>query len=158
MQLSPSYDSQFTILFHFANGYVRRHIAVDVNAVDYKDVETIAIEKAMQGMQVDIMPTLQDDDTLRAVIFPDAIGFKSPDLRIDGVLWEVENSTRSENFNNIKHAIDRGREQADFVIVNLSCKISNRTMHRLIVGRFKDHTNLKIIEFRYKGEYTTFYK
>ncbi len=86
MQSLPSYDSQFIILFEFDKGYVRRHVAVDILASDYNYLEAISIEKAMLGMKVDMMPTLQDDDPLRNIIFHDAIGFKCPDLRIDGTL------------------------------------------------------------------------
>ena len=154
----PSYDRQFITLFRFGSGYVRRHVAVNINAADYKDLETIAIEKAMLGMRVDMMPTLQDDDPLRSVIFPDAIGFKCPDLRINGTLWEVEKSFNSQKLNNLKHAVDEGSKQAHHVIILLSHNVEYSFLYRVAKGRFKDHENLLVIEFRYGGSYTIFKK
>jgi hypothetical protein len=112
----------------------------------------------MMGKKVDIMPMLQEDDPLRAAFFFASIGFKCPNLRIDGVLWEVEKSSNSLKVNNLKYAIDEGTKQAHYVIVNLSYHIDRSFMYRIIKGRFKDHENLRAVEFRYKGKYTLFCK
>ena len=154
----PSYDSQFIILFESGEGYVRRHVLVDINASDYSHLKIFAYEKAIAGMNVDIMPILIESHPLRSIIFFDAIKNKNPDLRIDGVLWEVERSYNSENINNLKHAIDEGSRQADHVIIDLSHEISQSFMFKVAKGRFKDHSNLKVIEFRYNGIYTSFSK
>lgn len=158
MLILPSYDSWFITLFENDGGYVRRHVTVDVEASDYSYLETIALEKAMMGLWVDMMPVLQDEDPLRQIIFPDALGFKCPDLRIDGKLWEVEKSSRSDKLNNLKHAVDEGSKQANHVIVDLSCDTSEAFMRRIVTGRFKDHINLQMVEFRYAGKYTAFHK
>jgi len=141
MQL-PSYDSQFVTLSQHKEGYVRRHVAVDIYTSDYGYLEEIAIEEARMGKKVDIMPTLVANDPLRAVIFPDLIPNKNPDLRIEGVLWEVERSSDSLKINNLKHAIDEGSNPADCVIINLSDDIDFNFMVRVVKGRFKDHINL----------------
>ena len=158
MQFLPSYDSQFITLFESGEGYVRRHIAVDIHASDYSYLEVIAIEKARMGKKVDMMPELLENDPLRAVVFYGTERITNPDLKIDGVLWEVEGSTNSKNLNNLKHAVDEGSKQANHVLINLSAEIPTQLMFRVVVGRFKDHHTLKAIEFRYNGTYTIFYK
>lgn len=158
MQILPSYDSQFITLFESNNGCVRRHVAVDTNGIDYSDVKTISYEKAIAGMKVDMMPILLSNDPLCDVIFPDAKDNKSPDLRINGVLWEVEKSFNSLKINNLKHAVDEGSKQADYVIIIVSHDINIDFMFRIIKGRFKEHKLLKRVEFRYEGNYTVFNK
>ena len=155
MQLLP-YDAQFNLIFRFKNGWIRRHFLVDVNAANYRYIEEIAYEKAQQQMRVDILPTLGNvDDPLRAIIFPDAIFAKSPDLRINGILWEVEQPTKVK-LNTVKHSIDEAAAQANKVIINLKYNVDETFMYRVATGRFKDHKNLEVIEFRYHGKYTLY--
>ena len=125
MLFLPSYDSRLITLFQFGNDYVRRYIAVDVEAIDYKDIERVAIEKARLEMRVDIIIlTLQDDDLLRTVIFPDAMGFKCPDLRINNVLWEVDKLFNFRKLNNLKHAIDKRSKQANHILLSHTLEYS----------------------------------
>lgn len=127
---------------------------------DYDRLLTIALEKARsKGTTVELMPTLNPDEDntgQRSIIFPDARNGKSPDLRINGILAEEEFATRPDNMNNLKHAISAGARQANHVIVNLSNPVSQETMARVAKGRFIDHKNLTVIEFRFNGEYTVF--
>ena len=109
-------------------------------------------------MRVDIMPVLLESDPRRVVIFPDAIPNKSPDLRIDGILWEVEKSFNSVKLNNLKHAVDEGSKQAHHIIILLSDEVNYDFLLRVTKGRFKDHKKLQMIDFRYNGNYTLFIK
>lgn len=151
------YNMQFDILDASNNteGIIRRHYMVDTESADYDRLLKIAIDKTVNDkIMVDIMPTLDPDGfaAQRAVIFPDAKPNKSPDLRIDKVLYEEESSTRSFNSNNIKHAIGEGSKQADYVIINLSEEVDKIILDRLANGRWKDHKHLKLIEFRFNDE------
>lgn len=154
--VGETYDKEFEIIVQIGTGQVRRHFLVNVNANDYQYIENIAIEKAQQGTQVDIMPTLGNvNDPLRDIIFPDAKYAKSPDLRINGELWEVEQPTKNK-LNTVKHSIDEAAGQANYVIINLIHEGNENFMKRVAIGRFKDHVNLQVIEFRNNGNYTSF--
>lgn len=151
------YDAQFDIIKTFSQGIVRRHKLIDTAANDYNILEIIASEKALTGLQVDIMPTLGNaDDPLRNIIFYDSIYAKSPDLRVNGVLTEVENPTNPTKQNNLSHSIGEGASQAHHVIINLPVPLDHYYIWRVSKGRFKLHDDLKRIEFRYKGEYKIF--
>ncbi len=156
------YYQQFDLpdLGELIEGIVRIHHQADRTAGDFGRLLGIARDKAaMQGNQVDIMPTINpatDRIGQREVIFRDARPGRSPDLRINGRLAEEEASTNPGNLNNIKHAIDAGAKQATHVIISLSAQVSSETMYRVAKGRFKDHRSLEIIEFRYEGTYTMF--
>ena len=151
------YDEQFAILYQSGNGLVRRHFLVDINATDYQLLENIAKEKAQQEMRVDIMPTLGNiDDPLRKIIFPDAIYAKSPDPRINGILYEVEHPTKPTKQNNLSHAIGAGASQAHYLIIIVNHPIGYQYMARVSKGRFKLHKELQVIEFRYNSDYQIF--
>lgn len=157
MKLMP-YDAQFELIDKAGKGYVRRHFLVNTKARDYKYLEDIASEKAQQGMKVEIMPTLNESDPLRNIICPDAIGKKNPDLRIDGILWEVKKATVPLNQNNLSRAIRNAVEQAYSVIIVSDIELSYSYMENIAKGRFNTHENLKIIEFRHAGKYKRFDK
>lgn len=144
------------ITLYTIEGCVRRHILVNSHAQDYIYLEVIALEKGKMGMYVDILPTLAATDPLRNILFPDAIGSKCPDLRINGELWEVKQPTNPRSLNNIKHTITAGAHQSNRVIINLVEKFDDQYLFRIAKGRFKDHKNLEVIEFRYEGVYISF--
>lgn len=152
------YNMQFDIMDASDNtaGIIRRHFMYDQFANDYDRLLEIATEKAVdEKLIVDIMPTLDPttyNDGIRNIIFPDAKKGRSPDLRINRVLYEEEFATRAFNINNIKHAIGSGSKQADHVIINLSESVDKIALDRLVKSRWKDHKELQSIEFRYNGE------
>ncbi len=113
-----SYNAQFKLIDETDKGHVRRHFLVDTKTSDYKYIKDIACEKAQQEMKVDIMPTLVENDPLRDVIFHDAIKNRNPDLRINGIPWEVEQPTKPLKQNNLGHSIGAGSKQANHVIIN----------------------------------------
>lgn len=157
IQLHPrsptSYDSYFFVLEEFETGTVRQHFLVNESYIDYLLIKTIAFEKAKRGAKVDIMPVLDRKDISRRTIYPDAKGYKNADLRINGSLFEVEQPTKPGKINNLKHRIDEGAAQANSIIINLIESISITYAKRVCKGRFIDHPDLKLIEFRYHGNY-----
>ena len=148
-----SYDEHFSIVRRLKKGIVRQHYLVEETLKDYKLVRAIAIEKAKLGASVDIMPTLHEYDPLRNIVFPDAKGSTNADLRINGVLYEVEQPTKPKKINNLKHRISNGASQADYVIIDLIESVSLGHLVRVCKGRFIDHLDLKIIEFRFAEEF-----
>ena len=150
------YDSQFALLEQTREGWVRRHMLVSEQGADYAYLKELAGEQARKGAKVDLLPILHESDPTRATIFPDALPRKSPDLRINGLLWEVERPLNPKSLNNLKHAIDAGAKQAGHVIIYLMEEISEQHMRRVVLGRFKDHKGLKMVVFRYKGQYKPF--
>lgn len=151
---STEYDSYFFVLEEFETGVVRQHFLVKESYIDYCLIKAIALEKARMGAKVDIMPVLDRKDILRQIIYPDAKGNKNADLRINDSLFEVEQPTKPGKINNLKHRIDEGAAQANSIIINLVESISTKFAKRVCKGRFIDHPELEVIEFRYCGHYT----
>lgn len=147
------YEDCFKIIGGFGKGIVRQSYLVNESVKDYPLIKAIAIEKAMKGAVVDIMPILHINDPLRHVHFFDAKYSKNPDLRIDGVLYEVEQPAYPNIINNLKHRIDAGAGQADHVIIDLIESVTVGYLYRVSKGRLIDHDELKVIEFRYQSEY-----
>lgn len=136
-------------------GIVRQHYMVDTTAGDYMRNYEIAVERARrEKVIVDLMPTLgrEQDRAQRIIVFPDAKPGKSPDLRMDKVLWEEERSTNSRNLNNVKNAIGAGYQQANHVIISLSEQLDEQTLYRIVNGRWIDHKDLKEIVFRFNDQ------
>lgn len=150
------YNMQFDILdaSDGLEGLVRQHFLVDTSSGDHPRILELALQRARDGkVLIDILPTM-DPTTYpaqRNIIFPDAKPGKSPDIRIDRILWEEENSTRSFSINNIKHAIGAGSKQANHVVVTLSEEVDKEILDRLANGRWMDHRELKEIVFRFNG-------
>ena len=150
------YNMQFDILdvSDTLEGLVRQHFMVDTSSGDYSRLLELALERGkLEKVLIDILPTMDPTSypAQRNIIFPDARPGKSPDLRIDRILWEEENSTRSFSINNIKHAIGAGSKQADHVIITLSEEVDKVILDRLANGRWRDHGELKEIVFRFNG-------
>lgn len=155
LSLMP-YDSQFNLVERQGAGLLREHLQVDQQAHDYPALREIGAEYARSGHKVDILPTLNEHNPAREIIFPDAFERKSPDLRIDGKLWEVERANNPKSLNNLKHAIDAGSKQATNVIVQLAELVTMQQMRRAVFGRFIDHALLEEVVITYQGQYWTF--
>lgn len=147
------YDMQFDeVEIEGIKGRLRIHKLLKP-VKDYQITLDIATELAMEGKKVDIMPDVKADPVWGAILFPGGKPGKSTDLRIDGVLWEIESSKRPWNFNNIKHAIDGGYSQANNLIIDTGdFEIDDNTWYRLLGGRFKDHTELQNLTIRGNGK------
>lgn len=86
------YNRQFSVLEKFdSGGVLRQHFLVKEKHKDYNLLKLIGYEKAIDGCVVDIMPILNEGNTFRKIICPDAKGNTNADLRIDGLLYEVNN-------------------------------------------------------------------
>ena len=68
-------------------------------------------------------------------------------MRVDGVFVEVKRTTAS-TLNTLKHAVDNASKQADNVVIVLMEDADKSFLNRVTKGRFKDHKDLKVIEFK----------
>lgn len=149
------YNMQFDIMdiSEETLGIVRRHFMVDTKASDYERNYNIAVSKAKtEKIIIDLMPTLDPNSyvTQRAVIFPDAKFRKSPDLRINKVLWEEESIDLGKPLTqeNISRKLSKGIKQAERVIMSLYDEVSEEILSRVAEGKFDATKSLEIIEFR----------
>lgn len=155
MLANRRYDHQFSTTYQNGNGLVRQHAQTDINARDYARVHQIAVDKADAGHKVDIMPELVQTHPARKVIYHDGKPRKNPDLRIDGVLVEVEH-TRKNRTQSISDAIKKGAAQANSVIISIEVPVSEGVLKDVARGRFKTHSKLQTIEYEHDGVYTKF--
>ncbi|MEY4926910.1 MAG: hypothetical protein RI894_1346, partial [Bacteroidota bacterium] len=109
-------EQQFTTLKSYKNGgEINLHISASKDATDYQDLLTTAEHFAAQGKKVEILPIINSKEEIaRNKIMPNAKQNKNPDLRIDGVLWEVE---ATADFKNIGNRMGGGAKQANHVII-----------------------------------------
>lgn len=149
------YAMQFDILNEDNDGLigiVRQHYLVDTQASDYQRVVATAIELAKKNKTtVDILPTLgrEQDKAQRQIIFPDAKPNKSPDLRINKVLWEEE-QVHKHSRRAIKGAIEAGANQANNVIVNIPAEMElDFELSKIARDKFKDYNDLITIIFKH---------
>ena len=146
------YDRQFSTLRTVDNGgVVREHYLADKQAKDYPTVLRVANLKANEGKRVDIMPTFSSQkDPQYKIIFPDAKLNKNPDLRINGILWEVE-ETDSLKRNTIGNAIKNGHKQANNVIVKVNDALTDQELEGIAKGKYNVMEHIEDIEF-FKNE------
>lgn len=149
------YDYQFNMLAKAGKGRLRQHVAVNESTPDYVHVRNIAGEKTDLGLRVDILPELEEKSLARPVIYHDGKPRKNPDLRINGVLWEVKTPEVFDR-KSISDAIKRAAKQADHVILYLTQPVPTRMLREVINGRFKTHEALQIVEVYYQGRFIPF--
>jgi SPP1 gp7 family putative phage head morphogenesis protein len=145
------YDAQFELPKKIGKGYVREHMLTGYKGSDHASVTTVAREIAdLTGAKVDVMPVLNETDPLRSIICPDAKGFTNPDLRINGLLWEIKEPV-AHKIKTISRAIGAATKQADNVIVKLNAIADSDILDMIAKGRFNTHKNLQEIIFRLPG-------
>jgi hypothetical protein len=147
------YEMIFT---HSSGGLVLKHEFVDANTSDYREVYEIAVDKALCGCIVQILPVLNEHDPLRVSIFAGAKKRKCPDLRINGVYAEVKTPNDILHARKINKNIKAAHEQADYVIINLRSEFSAERLKAIAKGRFLSHLALVLLEFKMCGVYYTF--
>jgi hypothetical protein len=147
---SKEYNQQFQMILTVGKGTVRIHKHVNQKKKEFLGNMLIALSKAREGYEIDVLPTLHPKDENRNIIFYDAKPNKNPDLRIDGILWEVEHPRKPGKLNTLRHRISDGAKQADHVLVILDTVIDINLMRRTCKGRFIDNSRLEVVEFRYK--------
>ena len=91
------------------------------NATDFKDLTIIAKEKAKEGAQAYIMPTMDNQENdLYKYLFSVRKAYlrKCPDLLVNNIFYEYESF---ENFtgNTVSKMISNGLSQSDIVIINV---------------------------------------
>lgn len=147
------YNMQFDILDSAGmSGILRQHYMVDTRASDYQRLLEYAIQRAKsEKINVDIMPTLgrEQDQAQRLIIFPDAKKAKSPDLRIDQVLWEEE-GVKTHSRRAIKGAVEAGANQANNLIIHIpeTMKLEFE-LSKIARDKFKDYEELQTIIFKH---------
>ncbi|HYE53639.1 MAG TPA: hypothetical protein VD996_02310 [Chitinophagaceae bacterium] len=144
------------IYVHESGGIVWRHRLVEVNGIDYDEVFEVAVDKAMMGCEVHILPILPEDDPLRKIVFANAKDRKCPDLKIDGVYTEIKTPHGELHQNKISNNIKYAHEQADNIILRLNQDFDIQILLRIVKGRFKSHDLLNKIKFKMNGIYYTF--
>lgn len=161
-KLSMPLSDQYDILISYSNnGKISKHILIDKNNKlynkDYKLNKIISEHYAQGGSNVEILPNLSGyDEILVDSVLPNKKKGKYPDLRIDNIYIEVESiNVIRYSKHTISNAIGHGAEQANNIVVDIPIKISKSKMFRLAKGRFKTHTKLNEITFKYKNTYTT---
>lgn len=147
-------DLQFDpVKIEGAKGKLRVHKLVNEKHVDYEIVREIATEYAIKGSKVDIMPNVDGEKQYHDIIFPGAYKYKSPDLRIDDVWHEVESATNAGSYRNLKGPFERGSNQADFIIIDLSVPVAKEKLENVTKLKMGDYPNVKEAIWRYKGNY-----
>ena len=98
------------------------HPLQDREATDFKDLTTIAKEKAKEGKQVYIMPTMdnQDNDLYKYLFSARKAYLKtSPDLLVNEVFHEFESYKQPFGKNSLKNMLSNGYGQSDIVIIDI---------------------------------------
>ena len=129
-------------------GTILRHSLVDINAIDYNDVYEIALDKANNGSVVEILPDTVINDPLYAILFEGAKENKCPDIKVDGIFWEIKTPTLPLKERKISKAIRNSHEQANCMIIRLNAKYNNNYLKKVAKGRFETHNNIERIEFK----------
>lgn len=157
------YDLQFDKieLPEGAKGYLQQHFMTDIDNDDYARLLEIARGKAIDSNKIEIMPTLDPNkySDLREIIFPDAKPGKSPDLRINTILWEEESIEAGKPLTqaNISRKLSKGIKQANHIIISLYDDVNVDILWDVQNGKFKASASLQMIEFRMPGR-TVVYK
>lgn len=152
-----SEEEGFEIIYrHESGGVVWRHCLVDVKGKDYEEVLEVAMDKAMVGYKVHILPALDERESLRGKIFAGAKDRKCPDLKIDGEFAEVKTPTEGLHANKIINNINEASKQANHVVIRLQEAFEIRHLERIVKGRFIIHSKLIIIEFKMADAYYIF--
>lgn len=130
------------------------HKLIDRNRKSYFNEFSEALENVKKGIEVEMLPELHEQEkAFRSKVFPT---FNKPDIHPDyrfnkTKYVELENATGNSR-NNIKHAIQVGAKQADYVIVKSAGSITLQDIHRAAGSAFKDYQNLQEIEIVQGGE------
>jgi len=139
------------------NGTIRIHQKVDTKAKDFVEVIDVARYHALQGLKVDVLPTIGNiNDPLYKELFKGAKQGKCPDLRIDGKVFVEVKAASKNDINTIRHAIGKGSKQADYVVVLLSGRQEYKDLKRMVRGKFLQHASLQVIELKMDEAYYRF--
>lgn len=137
-------------ILHFSNtlsGIVLIHKLVDSADNDYTLLISIAMMLADEGKTVELLPKLHEKDVnFRKKVLPGVRMNKNPDLRIDGLYWEVEEPKHPYGNNNINQRIRKGQEQADNLILHFRKNVSIALVESLLKERLRYHHQFRRAE------------
>lgn len=136
------------------NNTIRIHSKVNASASDFTQVMEVARDYAAKGQKVDILPALDHlSDPLYKTLFKGAKAGKCPDLIVNGKIYAEVKTPKKIGLNTLKHSISQASSQADNVVILLPGKADINLLNRVAKGRFLDHPNLQVIEFKMQGDY-----
>ena len=152
------YQHRFETVYENINGGSIK-IHADYQPKEDTDIlREIAFEKAQSGNKVEILPELlKNQQELRQILVPDAIGNKNPDLRINGELVEVK-ATKTSKGRAIKDRLEVAAGQANKVILNLPEPYDEDSLIEILTKKFRKHQNLEMVEIRYKEKYIPYFR
>ncbi len=137
-------------ILHYSNtngGVVLIHKLVDTNDSDYELLVAIGIVLANEGQRTELLPKLHERDIdFRNKVLPGVRQNKNPDLRINGIYWEVEEPKWPYKRININNRIRKGQEQADSLIIHFAKEVNVKSIETIIEARFKEHSKFKKAE------------
>lgn len=146
--LTLALDQQYILHFNdVCGGIVLVHKLVNAEDSDYLLLIDIATHLAKEGKTVELLPRLHEKDIdYRKKVLPGVRVNKNPDLRIDGLYWEVEQPQYPYKNSSIDRRIRKGQEQAENLLLHFSKSVNIKTVKSLIIERFKQHRYFKKAE------------
>lgn len=124
------------------------HKLVDRNSSSFRDELLVAMDKARQGIAVEMLPTMDSEAErffFHAKIFPNAFKEKCPDFRFNYNIYAELESTIGRGEKNLKNAIRRGSKHAEHTIV-IKSDFMGWKIGAAVAKKLKDHKNLQVVE------------
>lgn len=137
-----------------SEGCIWRHELVKETVDDYSEVYEIAIDFAMQGRTVKMLPILDQTHLLRKQIFNGAKENKCPDLSVDGEFVDVKTPDPDPSENALDNNVKKGAKQANIVVIRVLGPAEHWIMVRIAKFRFAKHSSLQQIIFKVIGKKT----
>jgi len=140
----------YTKIYDSPNGGTiwRHNLVLDtVKVNEYKDNYEAALYFANIGLEVKILPVLEENNPLRAIIFPNSKPRKCPDLLVNDEYVEVHCPEPDPTRNTLQKAVKNSSKQADIVFIFIYGKMKEPELHSISDSRFDHHKELKKIIF-----------
>ena len=127
--LSRERERQFKKVFNTEKGSVLKHLLYR-KGEDHKAIMETAKVFAKNGSYIEILPEINRKgfEKFREIVFPNFNLNKNPDLRIDGVYYDVK---RVSNFNEFTRNANRASKQNSIAILVFNDTLDERKMLQL---------------------------
>lgn len=132
------------------------HSRVNKGQSDFNDLWTVATDKAREGISIDIMPIVSENDIVYGELFQGAKERKCPDLKADTGFISIKSPTLPLTDNKISKCIGNAHSQSNHVIITLPVKYNSYRLRQIVKGRFNTHQDLEIVEIKMEGVYTIY--
>ena len=145
----------FTKIYYSPNGgTIWRHDLVldSLKKNEYKDNYEAALYFSNNGLDVKMLPNLEEHDPLRAIIFNNSKYRKCPDLLVGDEYVEVHCPEPDPSRNTLHTAIKQSSKQADIVFIFLYGKMKEPELHSISDLRFGLHKELQKVIFQVIGK------